>query len=770
MKFLRPFAAAFALAASLAAAQEPAAAPVAPPAEPASALDANAVLATNDHAGASGESCRRGDDDDRLRIGVVLGGGGARGLAHVAVLRELERRHIVIDCIAGTSMGSLIGGLYASGMDADAIEAELRRMDWASMFEDRTERAERSFRRKRDDDLALVAGKPGIGNSGIKLGSGLLAGERVQLMLERLTQPVATRKDFDHLPIPYRAVATDLNTGEAVVLGDGSLALAMRASMSIPGVFRPVRHGERLLVDGGLANQVPVDVVRAMGADIVIAVDVGSPLVQLDESASPLDIVDQISGFMTVGSAARQIATLGGRDVLIRPRFDAEFGADSFERLDDALKVGDVAVAQVRPQLAALQVDAPRYDTLVAARPGPADAPPIVGFVRFVNHSRYADSVLTAKIDVPTGEPLDVVRLEAGLQRIYGMDTFDLVTYDVVEEDGITGIVVTVVPHTVGPNYLEAGLSVYSDFNSDFFFNLRAGVLRAPFNDRGGEIRGLLQVGDEPGALVDLYQPVGESGDWFVGGMVSVETPRFSEYDADGERIASYRAPNWGGEILVGREFGNYGAATIALRRREGRAEVELGEPALGDLDYDLGEVEIKATFDRIDSTYMPRDGTFAVGNVLLSDTSLGADADFVQGGIDATHAISWGKHSAITGVRYHASSDAAIPPPSQFRLGGLTRFAGYRPNERLAENYALVYGGYSYEIGRFLNSPVVLGSTLEYGKSWAHGLGLFDDGFTEIHGSVYFGIDSWLGPLQLGYGIREGGEGVMLLEIGRQR
>jgi NTE family protein len=643
-------------------------------------------------------------------------------------------------------------------------------MDWPSMFEDRTARAARSFRRKRDDDLALVAGKPGIGNSGIKLGSGLLAGERVHLMLERLTQPVATRPDFDHLPIPFRAVATDLNTGEAVVLGDGSLALAMRASMSIPGVFRPVRHGERLLVDGGLANQVPIDVVRAMGADVVIAVDVGSPLVRLDESASPLDIVDQISGFMTVGSAARQIATLGPQDVLIRPQFDGEFGADSFERLDDALKAGDAAAVEARPRLAALHLDAPRYDTLAAARPAADTAPPVIRFVRLENRSRYADSVLINKVDVPIGEPLDVERLEAGLQRIYGMDTFDLVTYDVVEEDGASGLVVTVVPHAVGPNYLEAGLSVYSDFNSDFFFNLRAGVLRAPFNDRGGEVRGLLQVGDEPGALIDVYQPIGASGDWFVGGLLSVETPRFSEYDADGERIASYRAPNWGGELVVGREFGNYGAATLTLRRREGRAEVELGDPVIGDVDYDLGEVEINATFDRIDSTYMPREGTYAVGNVLLSDTHLGADADFVQGGIDATHARSWGKHSAIAGVRYHASSDEAIPPASQYRLGGLTRFAGYRPNERLAENYALAYGGYSVEIGRFLNRPVVLGGTLEYGKSWQHGIGLFDDGFTEIHGSVYLGIDSWLGPLQLGYGIREDGDGVMLLEIGRQR
>src|SRR5688572_19853564 len=248
-----------------------------------------------------------GSDPDRPRIGLVLGGGGARGFAHVAVLKELERQRIPVDCIAGTSMGALVGGLYASGMSADQIEQALRDMDWVEMFNDRVARPERSFRRKRDDDLALIAGKPGIGNDGIKIAPGVLSGERVLLLLERLTQPVATRTHFDQLPIPFRAVATDLNSGQAVVMDQGSLALAMRASMSIPGVFRPVTRGEHLLVDGGLVNQLPVDVVRAMGADRVIAVDVSSPLLKLDEGASPFEIVDQISGFMTVGSANAQI-------------------------------------------------------------------------------------------------------------------------------------------------------------------------------------------------------------------------------------------------------------------------------------------------------------------------------------------------------------------------------------------------------------------------------------------------------------------------------
>jgi NTE family protein len=720
-------------------------------------------------AGAGDGACRRGADDGRPRIGLVLGGGGARGFAHVAVLRELERQRIPVDCIAGTSFGALVGGLYASGMSADEIEALLRAMNWQELFNDRVERPQRSFRRKRDDDLALISGKPGIGNNGIKLAPGLLSGERILLLIERTTEPVAVIADFDALPIPFRAVATDLNTGQAVVLGQGNLALAIRASMSIPGVFRPVMHGERLLVDGGLANQVPVDVVRAMGADVVIAVDVSSPLRKLDENAGPLDIVDQISGFMTVGSAQAQLATLTPRDVLLQPPLGDDVTTDGFDQLDAALRIGAEAMTAERSRLAAFALDVAGYERVAASRPVPADAKPVIRFVRLDNRSRYADSVLLAKIDIEVGQPFDSGRLRENLQHIYGMETMDLVTYDVVEEDGETGVVVTVVPHSFGPNYLEGGLSLYSDFAGDFFFNLRAGVLRAPVNPRGGELRGMLQIGDEPGLLLDYYQPLGEQGEWFMTASGGVESPRFSAYDEDGERIASYRAPNWGGEFALGREYGNYGAATLTLRRREGHARLELGEQVIDELDYDQGEAELTVTFDRIDSTWLPRAGTYAVGTTRVSRTALGADTDFEQYGLDVLHARAIGKHSGFVGLRWHASSDDPVPVPSQYRLGGLTRFAGYRPNERLADNYWLGYGGYTYELGRLLNRPAVLGATLEIGKAWDL-LGNVDEIAPEIHGSVYFGFDSWLGPLQLGYGLREGGEGIFLLELGRPR
>ena len=317
-------------------------------APPSQAAATDTAAATPD----TGAQCgARAPGDTRPRVGLVLGGGGARGFAHVSVLKELERQRIPVDCIAGTSMGALVGGLYASGMSAADIEREMRALDWPRMFNDRLDRPQRTYRRKRDDDLALVPAKPGIGNDGLKIAPGVLSGERVLLLLERLTQPVAVRDDFDALPIPFRAVATDLNTGQAVVLGRGNLALAMRASMSIPGIFKPVVMDQRVLVDGGLANQVPVDVVRAMGADVVIAVDVGTPLAALDEGASLFAIVDQISGFMTVGSARSQVETLGEKDFLILPPLGNQVSTSAFEKIDLAMKIGEQGMDAIRPRL-----------------------------------------------------------------------------------------------------------------------------------------------------------------------------------------------------------------------------------------------------------------------------------------------------------------------------------------------------------------------------------------------------------------------------------
>ena len=284
----------------------------------------------------------RDDSGSRPRVGLALSGGGARGAAHIGVIRVLLEEGVAIDCIAGTSMGAIVGGLYASGMTLEEIEQALNDIDWDDVFIDSTNRADKTFRRKRDDDDFLIKRRLGFSNGKIKLPLGLVQGQKIDLAITKLTLPVALVDDFDKLPIPYRAVATDIGTGEQIVLGSGDLATAILASFSIPAAMVPVLIDGRMLVDGGIAANLPISVVREMGADIVIAVDISTPLRSQEEIGSVLSIAEQLSGLLTRRNTESEITTLTESDILISPKL-GDISAGDFDRVNEAIPIGRAA-------------------------------------------------------------------------------------------------------------------------------------------------------------------------------------------------------------------------------------------------------------------------------------------------------------------------------------------------------------------------------------------------------------------------------------------
>jgi NTE family protein len=716
------------------------------------------------------QACRSrpASPEGRPRVGLVLGGGGARGIAHISVLRQLEAMRVPVDCIAGTSMGALVGAMYASGMGVDDIEKTVLSLDWPRLFDDSLERPERSFRRKRDDELVISAPGVGIGKKGVKIAGGILGGERILLLFEKLVEPVATIEDFDRLPIPFRAVAADINDGEPVLIQGGDLALAMRASMSLPGLFPPVPIDGHVLVDGGIARNLPVDVARQMGADIIIAVDVGTPLAQLDPSASALAITSQLTGLMTVGNTREQIATLSARDVLLTPALGETVTTASFDKGAEALAIGRDAAQAAAPRFAALSLDGSAYQQHVATRTGRDSAPPLVQFVRLDNNSRYRDEVILARVPVPLGQPLDSAALEAAMHQVYGLGTLSQATYEVVEEGGRTGVVLHVGEKSQGPNYLEAGLSASSDMNGRSNFNVRVGVLRSPVNDTGGEVRTMLQLGDEPRVLAEYYQPFGLRSRYFVGARAEYESRGINTFDDEGNRTSEYEARQAGINLSGGREFGNYGAALVGLRRYTGTTRVEVGDPTLPETDYDIGEVFLEGSLDRLDSAYLPRKGYSLRLRYTRSLDALGADGEFEQADFDAISAWSFGKHSVLGGLRYHVTTSGVAPLQSLYRLGGFSRLVGYQPNELTGQNYGVLLGGYSYEIGKLLGQEAMAGVLLEYGNAWNRRADMSLSG-SNLNGSVYVGFDSWLGPILFGAGAREGGEHNLFLEVGHR-
>ena len=711
-------------------------------------------------------ACRPEPGSDRPSIGLALGGGGARGISHVSVLRKLEQMRIPVDCIAGTSIGSLVGGLYASGKSIDELETLVTSMDWMQLFDDSLARPERSFRRKQDDRDRLATLGVGIRSGRLRLSPGILQGQRILALFERETLGVSAIDDFDALPIPYRATATDLNTGEAVVLGHGSLAMAMRASMSLPGIFQPVEMNDRVLLDGGLANQVPVDVLRSMGADIVIAVDVGTPLTKHGADANVLDVVSQITTMMTTRSAAAQLSTLGEQDVLIVPDLGTEVATGDFTKAQDALRIGREAADAAEGALTRLTVPEAVYALYAARRRKSPDRDVIVNFVRLDNETRYADALLLRGVSDQLGKPLDTDRMEDALLRAYAQGTLASITYEVVQEDGSTGVLVRARPKTHGPNYIQVGMRAGSDFSGNHESNLRAAVLMSPISEYGAEARFSVDIGSEPGLKAEYFRPLDLANRYQLYGKLGYRNPNVHLYNDTGDKIATYNIRTWDADVRIGREFGNHAAVSVGLQRSRGRADVEVGLPALRSFDSDDGAWAVRATVDRLDSLFFPRSGYYAALAYTASEEWLGSDSAYEKMEVDVLAAKDFGPHALQLSGAYHTTLDGVLPLQERYRLGGRGRLAGFHFNELTGQNYALLTAGYSYQLARILGRSASVGMTLEYGNAWElRSRMAFDDGI--LNGSVYVGFDSWLGPLMFGYGLREGGEGVAFLEIG---
>ncbi|MBO9715945.1 MAG: patatin-like phospholipase family protein [Pseudoxanthomonas sp.] len=710
-----------------------------------------------------GQSCAQRDGDtSRPRVGLALGGGGARGVAHISVLRKLEELKIPVDCIAGTSMGSLVGGLYAAGVPIEDMEALVMETDWKRLFDDSIPREERSYRRKQDDRDGVATLGVGINRGKVNVSPGVLQGERILSMFERKTLAVSTISDFDRLPIPFRATGTDLNTGESVEIGHGSLAEAMRASMSLPGIFQPVVIGDRVLIDGGIAEQVPIDTVRRMGADIVIAVDVGTPLTPLDADASMLQVISQLTGMLTVGNTRTSTAKLGEHDVLIVPELGTEVTTADFAKAKEALAIGDKAAVAAIPRLAGM----PRYR---GAPPAPFKAPatPVVEFVRLENDSRYNDEVLKAIIDVPVGRPVNPDELEAATLRAYSQGTFASVTYEVVEEDGHTGVVVKAREKPQGPNYIQAGFLLQTDFSGTYESSLRVALLRSPVTEYGAEARILASLGSEAGLWGEYYHPFDPQARWYFYGRVGAQNKTTPLFNDRGDRIATYDTVVGEARLSLGRTFGLFGAAELGVQRSESRSDLEVGNPVLPDLEVGTGAWFGFVSIDRLDSLYFPRSGYSARLNYRATAGWLGGEADFEEAGLNVLGAVPFGRHAIQYGAAYQTTLSGVLPLYERYSMGGRGRLVGFHYNELTGQNYAVVTLGYSYQLAEVFGRSAVVGSTLEYGNAWNLRRDMdWSDGI--FNGSAYIGFDSWIGPMLFGYGMREGGEGVLFLEIGK--
>lgn len=705
------------------------------------------------------------------RIGLVLSGGGARGAAHIGVLKVLEELNVPIHAIAGTSMGAVVGGLYASGLRATEVEALMRSVNWQEAFNDRPAREDLNFRRKEEDRNFLVRLPLGLRAREFLLPRGLIQGQQLSSTLRELTLPVAGIDDFDQLPTPFRALATDLETGDGVVLSEGDLATAMRASLSAPGVFTPVEYEGRLLVDGGLAENLPIDVAREMGVDVLIVVDAGFPLLTRDRLSTVPIISNQMLAILIRRNSAEQRESLGPRDVLIDPDL-GEASSFDFSRLERSINAGEVSARQSAERLSELAVSPQAYARYAANRAAVRDGSvPVIDFVTSDPGSwRYAKAI-DALFSEFVGEPLDAEAVSERVTELYGQGNLEVLDYQITSRDGEEGLEFKARRNSWGPNYVRFGLNLTDDFQGNSAYNAAARFVLAEITPQGGEWVWDLQVGESPRIATEVFLPLAYRQRYFFLPSATFEARNVPVYQ-DSDSVAEYRVRSFEYGLEFGREIGTAAEVRAGINWAEGTSRVRLGDPLLPSSDFDVRQYTARFAYDRLDDVNFPRRGSsfFAEWRGDRPEGSGDNDADLIT--LDWLFARSEGRNTGV--IWASAGTDVGSgggDVRTLYTLGGFLNLSGLSPSQISGRHYAIGRLLYYRQIGRggtgILDVPAYLGVSYEVGNVW-------DDrsdisfGSARQDGSLFLGLDTYLGPVYIGAGYDDQGDTAYYLSLGR--
>ena len=707
--------------------------------------------------------------EKRPRICLVLSGGGARGAAHVGVLRVLEEYRVPIDCIAGTSMGALVGASFATGTSLEEMDVLLNSISTELLFKENPPRQEQAMRRKQDDYSILFTPEVGLKNGQVLVGKGLVTGVQLETMLRQLSKAKGFYR-FDELPIPFRAVATDLVSGKAVVFREGELANVMRASMSVPGAVAPAEFEGMLLVDGMLTSNLPVQTAREMGADIIIAVNVGTPLLKREELNGIFGVTGQMLSILTEQNVQASLASLTARDILISPDL-GDFSTGDFDNLPQIAPLGEVATRKVAAQLKRLSLPPAEYAALRQRQQSTVQPDQrVVDRIRFDNLRRVNPDTTLAVMQTRTGQPIDQPTLDRDLRRLYGTGNFEHVNYRLLDEEGERVLAIDAVEKTWGPDYLRFGLGLSSDFSGDAFFNLLGSYRKTWLNELGAEWRTDVQLGHVTGLYSEFFQPLSATGPLFVAPHLAIERRTADLYQQD-DRIASYEVVSSLAGVDLGSQFNRYGELRLGLVGGILEPSLDTGPQSLspGESRVSQGAITGQLLLDQLDSANFPRSGWRAQVRLHDSQDALGADEEYRRWDASGTLVKSFGNHSFNMTVKMGDKlGNDPLPRYEYFQWGGFLQQSGYATGQLLGESlqYGRVmyyhrilrssvlegaYSGFSLEAGR-IGDPLVPGNSEEWLKS----------------ASVFVGSDSPLGPLYLGYGRAQDGNSSFYLYLGR--
>jgi NTE family protein len=647
------------------------------------------------------------------------------------------------------------------------MEAMIATISTAKLFVEKPPRDDQALRRKLDDRSILLGVEVGLNDGELLLQKGVVTGVQLETFLRRLSK-VAGYHKFDELPIPYRAVATDLVTGKAVVLDEGELPNVMRASMSVPGAVAPTEIAGRILVDGGLTNNLPVDVARAMGADIVIAVNLGTPLLKRDEIKSLVGVTAQMINILTEQNVQASLAALQRDDILIEPAL-GDFSAGDFDNLAKTVPIGEAAARAVQARLGELAVPAEIYAQWRERREAgvPVRIDPVAE-IRFRPMSRVKPDAIVGMLGVQPGMPIDQDALDRGLRRLFGTGDFEHVNYRILEEAGRRVLEVDAVEKSWGPNYLRFGLGLASDFKGDSYFNLAASYRRTWVNALGAEWRSDVQIGRTGRLATEFYQPLQTRGDLFVAPRAEIER-RAVDLFRGSERLARYDVRTADAGLDFGAALGTFGEVRMGVLAGSVHAALDTGPPELEPPSRARrGAYTAQVIVDRLDSADFPRSGYAGSAHIFASSSALGAEDRYTKWDADVLAAYSVGRHTLSVAGRAGGTLSGSLPRYDLFQWGGFLQQSGYPTGALVGERllfgrivyaYKLAeqrlfegaYAGASLEAGR-MDQPLVPGSPTGLLKSAA----------------AFVAVDTPIGPLYLGYGWAADGSRSGYLYLGR--
>ncbi|HCG9724028.1 patatin-like phospholipase family protein [Vibrio parahaemolyticus] len=722
------------------------------------------------------------DTPTRPKVAVVLAGGGAKGAAHIGVLKALEEMHIPVDIITGTSMGAYVGGLYATGMSADEIESFIYSVDWNSGYRDRVDRSQRRVRDKEYEDRYQITTDLGLRFGEVRAPTGVVQGQNMLRVLRETTGNLGRFESFDELAIPYRSVATDILELDEVVIGNGYLVDAMMASMSVPGALPPYKLNGHMLVDGGVVNNMPVDVARAMGADVVIAVDISTDYKTEDDFTGLFTVADQLSNYLVRRSTQQQVETLQEHDVYIRPNV-GQMETVEFDKMPWAFQSGYDITKEMESKLAGLRLSNAEYQKYIDHKQEVRKKlvygdDRVVDEIVIVNNTHYSDVLLTNRLELETGRKIETAEIEKAVENLYALDRFELITYHFEEVDGSNLLVFDVNEKSWGPNYLNFRFFLEDDFDTDSQYGIGMSTNFTNLNSHGAEMALNVEMGTDKLIEAELYSPVLSSQEFFVAGKLAYSSEGrnlpVSDDDSSLSSVNDFLQVSYTefvSEIAIGIQPTLW--QELRLGGRYSSGSIELSTLAsVGNLDFERRGLFANYRLDTLDDFAFPTRGLLVDLEYLVShDTSpeeIGQSKpkDIVEDTvyeIDARFkgAMSYQRHTLVGQAEYSfvqsKNSSITLDPRE---LGGFLHLSGIPRNSLIGQNLffsSLVYRykWFDNDFGLF-EAPVYVGASLEHGGTWSDNDLKLNEAPLYNAASIFFGVDSPIGPIMLAYGRTE--------------